>query len=1072
MLRKLARPLRLLIEFIGGFIAAAVVLWLLLIWRLNAAPVNLAFLTPYTETAITDLVPGTQAAVTSSALTWDNTDHSITLHAEGIKLNGPNNAPIADIPALDIRISVFGLIIGQLIPAGLRIEHPQVWIDRAADGTLLFGGMPASSGASNNLGNGREMKGTLAHIADEIVHDRLMRRLEIKDAVFSIHDEAAGNDWSLALADTVLARHLGGELTGDAKIKITQGARTTFAVLHYHYDRSRARHAITANISGINPATLADPGSKPAIINLPLTGEVSFAFDDKLDLTGGAVDMRGDAGTLVYPDFWGTPRAVKSLDLKAGYDRTTGRLDVTKAVIDFGGPKLSVTLAGRPPAAEGVAQDLAFDLGIKLTALPMNNFASIWPKSVIPGARDWIAASLSKGTFDNGEATFHGALKWNDLVDMQITSGSGTISASGATVSYLEGMPPSTSVNAKADFDLDHMTVTVSGDGTGDLKLQPSTITLTDFQKDTQNIDLPIKFAGPLPAVLKLIDVPRFRYAQAIGLSPGDVSGTINGMVEMKFPLLKNLLMKDADIKAGGDITDLASSSLVKGLDISEGDLTLTLDKSGFALNGKAAIQKIPLLITWQQSFDENSGKPLKHATLNGDVSGEQWGRLGVDALSDTQGPIAVSLEMTENKKKVSAFTGTLDMKKAAMNVVDLDWKKPAGAPAMLSFIAQMPEGKDMNVTSIVAQGPGLNIKGKAIFVAADLKPASVDLNPFMVGRTDASLHFAQAPGASGKLSFAAEGNAFDVSGLRGGKDPGRSDPRPKEYHLKLKKLITSDFGFIANISATAMRDAKGWGMINLHGMADGGHELVMNLAPQPDGHRTLEITCDDFGKALKGLGFTDAVKDGKLKINGASTTDNPRLIEGKVGITHFQVKDLPALVVLLNATSPFGIFNLFNGTLDFDHLNGKFRWQGDTIDLDDVHASGDSVGMTIDGKVDMNTGQSDVHGTMAPFSMFNRVIGSIPLIGDMLTGGEGQGVLGVTYTIKGPLAKPDVSVNAASLLTPGFLRNLFFGGGDSDEEEEKAPEGSSANPAPREKPAPPPASQAPTPPAITNFNK
>ncbi len=1067
MLRQLARSTRLLIEFVGGFLAAAVVLWLLLVWRLSTAPMNLTFLTPYIQTAITSLIPGTQTSITNSELTWDNADHSITLHAEDIKLSSANNnTPIANVPALDIRISAFGLAVGRLIPSGLHIEHPQVWIDRTADGALLFGGMPASSGGSGP--SDREIKSTLAHIASQLVSAHFMRRLEIKDAIFFIHDEALNNDWSVSMPDVVLGRHLAGELTGDARIKITQGERTALAVLHYHYNWSHERHDIVANITGINPAMLADPGSKAAIFNLPLSGEVSFAFDDKLDLTGGALDIRGDAGTLVYPDFWETPRFIKSLDLKADYNRTSGKLDVAKAIVDFGGPKMSVSLKGEPPAAANAGQDLSFDLGVKLSALPMDDFDKIWPKSIITGARDWIAASISKGTFDNGEATFRGSLKWSDLANTQITSGGGTISASGATVNYLEGVPPSTGVNAKADFDLDHIAITISGGGTGDLKLLPSTITISDFQKDTQTIDIPIKFSGPLPSVLKLIDVPRFRYAQAIGLSPNDASGSVNGMVEMKFPLLKDIKMEDADIKAGGDITDIASSSLIKGLDISEGDLTLALDKAGFTMNGKAAIQNIPFLVAWQESFKENPDKPLRHATLNGDVSGEQWGRLGVDALADTQGPTAVSLDMLQKTKGLTIFTGNLDMTKAVMNAGDLGWKKPVGVPASINFVAQMPDGKNVNVTSLAAQGPGLNIKGKAVIAATGFKPLSIDLNPFIVGRTDASLHFAQAPGANGKLTFNVEGNTLDVSGLRGGKDPGRSDPRPKEYHLKLKRLITSDFGFIAYMTATAVRDPQGWSVINLHGMADGGHALVLNLAPQPDGHRTLEITCDDFGKTLKGLGFTDAVSDGKLKINGASTPDNPRQINGKVGITHFQVKNLPALVVLMNATSPFGIFNLFNGTLDFDHLNGKFRWRGDAIDFDDIHASGDSVGMTINGKLDMNSGNANLNGTMAPFSMFNRVIGSIPLIGDMLTGGEGQGVFGVTYTIKGPLAKPDVSVNAASLLTPGFLRNLFFGGGDDSSDEQKPPQSGKA---PSNAPSSP-AVQAPAPTATTNFNK
>ena len=67
------------------------------------------------------------------------------------------------------------------------------------------------------------------------------------------------------------------------------------------------------------------------------------------------------------------------------------------------------------------------------------------------------------------------------------------------------------------------------------------------------------------------------------------------------------------------------------------------------------------------------------------------------------------------------------------------------------------------------------------------------------------------------------------------------------------------------------------------------------------------------------------------------------------------------------------------------------------------------------------------------PFTTVNSILGAIPVLGDLITGGEGSGVLAVNYSIDGALADPKVSVNPVSLLTPGFLRNLFFG--DDDDE-------------------------------------
>ena len=181
-------------------------------------------------------------------------------------------------------------------------------------------------------------------------------------------------------------------------------------------------------------------------------------------------------------------------------------------------------------------------------------------------------------------------------------------------------------------------------------------------------------------------------------------------------------------------------------------------------------------------------------------------------------------------------------------------------------------------------------------------------------------------------------------------------------------------------------------------------------------------------------MGFTNTVKGGALKIAGASVPAQPRAIEGTAHVGAFEVKDLPALVMLLNAISPFGFADMFSGKMSFDHLRGRFHWEGDTVQLIDVNAPASSAGLNVEGKIDMNSGDAKLHGTMAPFSMVNKIIGSIPSIGDVMTGGKGGGVLAVAYDITGPLANPKVSVDPVSLLTPGFLRNLFFSGKDDDE--------------------------------------
>jgi uncharacterized protein YhdP len=304
----------------------------------------------------------------------------------------------------------------------------------------------------------------------------------------------------------------------------------------------------------------------------------------------------------------------------------------------------------------------------------------------------------------------------------------------------------------------------------------------------------------------------------------------------------------------------------------------------------------------------------------------------------------------------------------------------------------------------------------------------SLNLEPLILGRTNASMQFDQTFGANGALSFDAQGSSLDIAGLRGGNDPASADPRPREYNIQVDKLYTGGSGGeIDNAKISASRDQEGWRSIALHGVADGSTPLDIELTPQPDGHRTFTIASDDFGKTMKAMGFTDTIKGGKLSITGASTIENPRVIVGKAKIGDFTVEKLPVLALLLNATSPFGFSGLLTDSAGFSRFQGDFRWQNDGITLTQAHAAGDAVGINIDGKIDMNTGDANLQGTLVPFSTVNNLLNYIPIIGDLLTGGENQGVLAVSYQIKGVLTSPKISVNPVSLLTPGFLRNLFF---------------------------------------------
>jgi hypothetical protein len=58
----------------------------------------------------------------------------------------------------------------------------------------------------------------------------------------------------------------------------------------------------------------------------------------------------------------------------------------------------------------------------------------------------------------------------------------------------------------------------------------------------------------------------------------------------------------------------------------------------------------------------------------------------------------------------------------------------------------------------------------------------------------------------------------------------------------------------------------------------------------------------------------------------------------------------------------------------------------------------------------------------------FNKILGAIPLVGNILVSKKGEGIFGVTYSAKGNADQPSITVNPLSMLTPGILRRIFEG--------------------------------------------
>ena len=189
-----------------------------------------------------------------------------------------------------------------------------------------------------------------------------------------------------------------------------------------------------------------------------------------------------------------------------------------------------------------------------------------------------------------------------------------------------------------------------------------------------------------------------------------------------------------------------------------------------------------------------------------------------------------------------------------------------------------------------------------------------------------------------------------------------------------------------------------------------------------------LIIASENAGEFLQILGVTSNLVGGQLYLAASYGSNfDENMLEGQCIIEDFHVTNTPILAQLLSMSLPVNVFELLAGKgVPFARLNAPFRYKNSNLELLKARASGVSLGITVDGKVNLASNSADIRGTIIPAYLLNNLVGTVPVIGDILTGPEKEGIFAANYSAKGPTDDLEIFVNPLTVLAPGILRDLF----------------------------------------------
>lgn len=647
-------------------------------------------------------------------------------------------------------------------------------------------------------------------------------------------------------------------------------------------------------------------------------------------------------------------------------------------------------------------------IDVGLDRIDADRLLKLWPVSVVPKTRGWLAANVGQAEFRDFDASLRIAPGEEPRFALDY-------GFAGAQVRFIRTLPPVQDGTGRAVIFGNAYTVALESghvtapDG-GRIDAAGSVMVVPDITRIPAEAEVTLVTRSPLAAALSLLDQEPFRFLTKAGRPVDLGEGRAEITSRLTFPLKEKIGVGDVAYTVAGRVRDFRSEVLVPGKVLALPEMAVRVTPEGMELAGKGKLDTLPFDGTFRQPFGVGKDasadaviwltdarlRELGVALPKGWLSGEAQAE--VDMVIPKGAPLTLNL--------TSSLAG------AGLSVPPLGWSKPAKAGASLTLAARL--GPRPEVTSLRLDAPGLLAEGRLTTAAGgglerasfprleagNWLAASVDL----VGR-----------GGNRSPSVEIDGGTLNLPLMP--KTAGGEGGDGAEMKVALNRLTVS--------SGVALTDFRG-AFRTMKGGLDGRFTAAVNGrggiegAVVPDRGRTaVRITSGNAGTVMAAAGVFRNGRGGTLDL-----TLSPRGPEGQyvgnASFTRLSVQEAPALAALLSAISVVGLLEQMNGQgLMFDEGDVEFVLSPVGVQITKGAAVGSSLGISFEGAYSSASGKLDLQGVISPVYILNG-------IGQIFAPRKGEGLFGFNYRLSGAAENPSVSVNPLSILTPGMFREIF----------------------------------------------
>ena len=545
-----------------------------------------------------------------------------------------------------------------------------------------------------------------------------------------------------------------------------------------------------------------------------------------------------------------------------------------------------------------------------------------------------------------------------------------------------------TEINHVKDAGADEFKITVKKGSIYNLELADSTINLKRKKNETKVKSL-LKTKGKL----NFSQIKKISTLFALNTSNlKDVNGTVDLKTNINFDLGKQFKIGNLSYSIEGDIA------------------YLEIHTEERRIIKKYLPEFDPKIILKDTNIKFINSKSNNTAELNGFIK-----------VKDYFDNFKIK-EIYNYSDKSFAISGIIDLTNSKVKVSRLNYNKDYGKKSELNFDVNFVLDKYYNIHKLnfLADKTKISlsrIKLNKNFEVKDFKKLEIKTyvneiknNDFLVKKSE-------------KVTMS--GEVFDAQPLLKSLYK-KSDKKifdknfSSEIQINLNKALTGTSDDVSNFAMIASINSGSFNKLSLKGNFSEDEIVEMSIYQVDKDKKTLQVISDRARPFIKNFDFIKGFEGGKLEYESIISKEASN---SNLTITDFRVSKVPALAQLLTLASLQGIADTLSGEgIRFESFEMKLNSKGNVLNIEDVLAIGPAVSILLEGYIDKGKTVS-LRGTLVPATKLNSIIASIPVVGDILVGKKtGEGVVGVSFKMKGPPKNIKTTVNPIKTLTPRFI--------------------------------------------------